>query len=582
MTAPLRKPLFADRRLHGLLLLAVALRFVVGIDVWSSDPTARALLSDSVYYRDWALALLGRAEFAFEGPDLAYWMPPLYARLLAWMDASVALMLVFQGLLGLVTTLTIVAFADLLFDEEPLGRRAALFSGLLWTLYGPVIFFEGRLLGASLATCLAAVALYLLLRFERSERKSKLAFAGLALGLMSLVRPNTLLALPAVALWILWRARRGPAPKSARLALQHAALLLLPALAALTPALLHNVRATGNLVPITANGGVNFYFGNNPESHGTFHAPGPEWGSIQRQRGVARQLAASGLGRPLAQVDDVEASRYWFGRGLDYLTTEPLAAARLMGLKLADLLSSTEFGIQYNLSAARSRAPSLWLVGLPFGVLLFLAALGWRRSGSSLVLAWLVAGLVSALAYFTYSRFRLPLLPTLIPFCGLGLAQLLARRCAPRALFVGLVLLVFSFVPFEGSYPKHLTSHAYVDMAAALAREPATRPERAALLDAALSAVPGNKPARVARGLLALESGDTTRALAELEAAVALPVDYPAADFELARLLAASPEQDQRDRARARELVDSWLKEHSAEHPDAASFRSLQQALTAP
>lgn len=574
--------LLRDRRFHLLLGLGIILRLWIGADVWSHDPTARALLSDSLYYKDWAEALRGGAPFAGEGPDLAYWMPPFYPWLLAQLGASVKAMLLLQGVLGLLTTGLVVALGERLLGTPPSGtgqplapavrRRAALLGGLLWTLYGPVLFFEGRLLGATLATFLGTAGLLAAVLWrdrvlaERARALPLLAAAGLAFGAMALARPNTLLALPAVGLWVLWIAQHKAA--LGRVLLQ-GALFAVAALAPLAPALQHNWRATGHLVPVTVNGGVNFYFANNPASHGTFHAPGIQWGSIADQRRVARSEAALALGVPA--VDDVEASSYWMGRGMDFLLSDPAGATRLWALKFADLMSSTEFGIQYNLSAARHQAPSLWAVGLPFGALLLLIALGWRSTGTRILWPWLLAGLASALLYFTYSRFRLPLLPPLMGCAGLGLERLVRGRVRPVAGFVGLALAALSFLNFEGTYPEHLRSKAFLDMARA--SEDAV--ERRALLDQALVVLPGNKPALVERARLAHALQQDAAALGDLEAACNLPVDYPFAELEFAYLLANTEQAELRDSERARRVLEAWLARHDAAHPFAEEFRLL-------
>lgn len=585
-------PLLRDRRLFALLALGALLRLWIGLDVRAGDPTATALLSDSLYYMDWAAALAGGPAFAAEGGELAYWMPPLYPQVIALLGGGLGAVLVLQGVLGLLTTALVVALGERMLSSRPTpgapdpeldrsGRRnAALLGGLVWTLYGPLIFFEGRVLGATLATALAALGL-LLAAVWRDRHVAglsgwvALAASGLVLGLMVLTRPNTLLALPVLTVWVLWLAR-GARPDSGAAgglswpaALGRSAAFALAALAPLLPALAHNHAATDALVPVTVNGGVNFYFANNPESHGTFHAPGIEWGSINAQRQVARDGAAEALG--VAVIDDVQASRYWFGRGVDYLLEDPVGATRLWGLKLADLVSSTEFGIQYNFRAARHQAPSLWLVSLPFGALLLLAALGWRRTGVHLLWPWVFAGAVSALLYFTYSRFRLPLLPPLMPFAGLGLLRLVSGRIRPAPLAIGLILAGQSFLPFEGSYPRHLRSKAFVDMA----RASDDAAERLALLDQALAVVPGNKPALVERALVHLRQGNAAPALADLEAAAALPVDYPLAELQLASLLARSPEPAFRDVTRARAVLETWLARHDPSHPFAEEFRLL-------
>ena len=587
--------LWRDRRLWGLVAFGALLRLVVGLDLWAHDPTMRALLSDSRYYLDWAASLVGGAEFDFEGPGKPYWMPPLYPIVLAATGASISVMVLVQGLMGLATTALLVRLGEDLF-RGGLGahtaRRAALASGLLWTLYGPVLFFETRLLGVSLALLLAVLTLGLVLRCLRAPGSGigLAVAAGVAAGVLALVRPNTLLSIPAIAL-VMLAVQKSAQSTTLLTRLKPAIAFCLAALLAIAPVLWKNHAAEGEWIPLTANGGVNFYFGNNPASHGTFHAPGPEWGSIGRQRQTSIDLASEASGAALSHG---EASSYWFGQGLDYLVEQPAAAAKLWLLKLADCLSSTEYGIQYNIQASRTVAPSLWIAGLPFGALLFLAALGMAsamrcrsldRGAWLLVLAWIGAGLVSALLYFTYSRFRLPLLPALMPFAGLGLIALLSKANRPRplAFLAAAGLAALSFVPAEGDYPDHLKAHAFQDMAFAVevnavARGatdgPAVRAEARGFLERSLAIVPRNKTALAKLGALT-QYLDPKRAIEYLEQACALPQEEPDAEYWLARLLIESPTKSLRDPARARNILLAWLQAHPSDHPYAPEFAAL-------
>jgi 4-amino-4-deoxy-L-arabinose transferase-like glycosyltransferase len=583
--------LWRDRRLWLLVAAAAILRLIVGLDLWAHDPTMRALLSDSRYYLDWAKALAGGAEFSSEGPGKPYWMPPLYPYALAGIGASIRGMLLLQAALGLGTLVLLARLTERLFTPA-LGaiaaRKAALWSGLLWTLYAPVLFFENRLLGVTFAIFLATLALDLAIRLLSRPRLPLAIAAGVACGLLALVRPNTLLSIPAIALAILLATRADRKVLKTGLALT--AGFALAALLTVAPALAKNHAAEGEWIPLTANSGINFYFGNNAEAHGTFHAPGPEWGSIEAQRQTSINLAQSALGRELTTG---EAASYWYGEGLDWLAAEPAAAAKLWGLKLADSLSSTEFGIQYNLRASREVAPTLWAAPLPFGVLLFLAILGaavLRRGGftfrkEGLVLgAWLAAGLIGALLYFTYSRFRLPLLPALVPLAGLGAMSILgAHKPKPAALLLASALLIQSFFAFEGTYPQHLRSHAFVDMAHAVEanaiqdrESDATlvRSKALAFLDRALATIPGNKPALVMRGRL-LQYSDQAGALDSLEQAYRLPIADPLADYWLARLLIETPLTERRDLTRALQIAQTWLDINGNAHALAPDFQVL-------
>ncbi|MFT6040363.1 MAG: 4-amino-4-deoxy-L-arabinose transferase-like glycosyltransferase [Planctomycetota bacterium] len=585
--------LWRDRRLWMLLAFGALLRLVVGLDLWAHDPTMRALLSDSRYYLDWAVSLVGGSEFEFEGPGKPYWMPPLYPLMLAATGASISIMVLVQGLMGLATTALLVRFGEDLLGRglgAHTARRAALASGLIWSLYGPVLFFETRLLGVSVALLLAVLTLGLVLRYLRAPGIGLAIAAGLAAGVLALVRPNTLLSIPAIAL-VMIAALKTAQCTSLRARVAPAIAFGLAALVAIAPALWKNHEAEGEWIPLTANGGINFYFGNNPASHGTFHAPGPEWGSIGGQRQTSIDLASEATGTAMSHG---EASSFWFGQGRDYLVEQPGAAAKLWLLKLADCLSSTEYGIQYNIHAARAVAPSLWIAGLPFGALLFLAALGMAavlrgksldRGAWLLVLAWIGAGLVSALLYFTYSRFRLPLLPALMPFAGLGMLALLskANRPRPAALLVAAALAAVSFLPAEGDYPDHLKAHAFQDMAFAVEANAvargatdgaAVRAEVRGFLERSLAIVPRNKTALTKMGVL-YQYLDPRQALDYLERAHALPQEEPDAELWLARLLIESPTKSLRDPVRAQAILWAWLQAHPADHPRAAEFVAL-------
>jgi hypothetical protein len=563
------RALLADRGVRLALVGAVAVRLVVGASLWTLDPLTRHPLSDAAFYDRWARALADGGSFQGELP---YWLPPLYPWLLSVLYrvsggallATVALQLA----VGAGATLLLVALC-----ERAAGRAAGIAAAWLWTLYLPVAFLETRLLAVNAALPLALGALLALQSAERRLASGAAAgvgalAAGVLCGLAALARPNLLFAAPFVALaWLATRRARALAP----LTLLGAGLL-----AALSPALVHNRRTADAWLPVTANGGLNFWFGNNALARGTFHAPGPEWGSIDAQREVSLALASEALGR---EVGDAEAGRWWAGEGRRYLAEHPLDAARLWALKLADTLSSTELGIQYVPAASRELAPPLWIAALPFGALLALAALGWSgpANGRAALVAWLAAGVAASLLYFTYSRFRLPLLPALMPFAGRGAVRLLRdRRAFGSASAVSAALLFAqSFVPFEGDYPRWLRSNSFVDAAAAFAREGAGERQRAAL-ERALELRPDNPKALTELGL-ALRPEDPRRALELFERAAATGFDHPPAKLALCQDLLAGPLLERRDPARAEGILREWLAARGPEDP----FRSAMSLLLA-
>ena len=549
--------LLRDPRLRAVLILAALVRGIVGLDLWFSDPLTRVPLSDPAYYHAWASALAAGEGFRADAP---YWLPPLYpwtlSLLFRLVGPSVGAVVLCQHLLGLFSTALLC-----LLSYRVAGRRAAIAAGVLWSLYAPVVFFESRLLPVNLAIPLCLGALNLLVRYEHrlaqagepSAREPGLALpalAGVLLGAASMARPNLMIAAPLIAL--VWFAfRRTVRPRALGVG-----ALLLGLLVGLAPSAAKNLERSGDLIPVTANGGVNFWFGNNEAAHGTFHAPAAEWGSIGTQRDVSVAIATEALGRSHS-ISESEASSWWFARGRAYLFDSPGDALQLWGLKLADTLSSTEFGIQYFPAAIRRIAPSLWIGALPFGLLLALGVLGLHQRertvthGRYVLFGWLAAGLVASLLYFTYSRFRLPLLIAWMPFAGRGAVVLfdsLRTRVAPPAGRVGaaLTLLVVSFIPFEGQYPRQLEANTLFD--ASLAARKLGDDERAyELINHSLRLVGTNPKAMVELAKLIEQRGDEHKAFLAFLTARNLPGHYPPAILNYCRLLLGAQSEEMRD-----------------------------------
>jgi 4-amino-4-deoxy-L-arabinose transferase-like glycosyltransferase len=589
--------LLRDRALWALLGAAALLRGILLASFAAFDPLLSVLHSDPQYYDAWARAALAGTDFHGGRP---YWLPPLYPWLLGGLygmtGGSLAATLAVQAALGLSTTAAVVVLAG-----RVAGRRAGLAAGWLWTLYGPAVFLESRLLGENVALplCLAALlaGVFALERADAQRAAWPWALAaGLAAGLAALARPNLLLCLPGAGLGAWWSLRRAGRAPAAR-------VLLSLGLAAgsglglgVLPGALGNHARSGQWVLVSANGGINLWFGNNPQARGTFHAPGPEWGAIAEQRLVSLGLAAAELGR---EVDEVEASRHWAARARAWMLEDPGRAALLWARKLADNLSSTEFDVQYVYAEIRRQVGTLWLAPLPFGLLLGLAALGLGRvrHGGAL-LGWIAAGLAASLLYFTYSRFRLPWLPALLPFAAVGALRigdaLRGRgRISLGSSLLALGLVLQSFVPFEGDYPAQLAAHGRSDAARAWvqlgqrARE-AGHTERALdRFERALELAPQDGAATyewAATLLLAADPAhhDPQRAIAALEqwratgaAATAAPTVRDGIDVLLAAALVEREPGSSSAAARARELAAAVL----ARTPEHAGAQSLLAAL---
>ncbi len=439
-----------ERRDRSWLGVALAVAALVRVAHWAAVRTAAFVgqpALDSAEYARWAHAIaagswLGGAPF---------FQAPLYPYLLA---------LVFRAGGGLdtvyllqiacaVAALALLAVAA----DRLLGPPHGAVAAALGALYLPAVFHDVLLVKESLATSLVAVVLWALVRAR--ERRSELAWLGVGalIGLLALLRENTLLvAFFLVPLVFARGDRRGTARRFAALVLGMA----LP----LAPVALRNAALGGGFLPTTSQGGVNFWIGNNPHADGTYRplVPGKQIPAYERSE--ARRLAEQAVGHPL---DGAAVSRYWLSRALGWAESDPLAFGRLQLHKLRLYFSPYEWPDAVDYYWMKTISRPLALPGLEWGALVPLAALGlllarrrWRELAP--VLLFELGWLLSTVAFFLFARYRLPAAPGLwilaaVPFVALGRAW---RRGAWGAAAVGAlgVALLWAWPHLAGFAPR--------------------------------------------------------------------------------------------------------------------------------
>jgi hypothetical protein len=213
-------------------------------------------------------------------------------------------------------------------------------------------------------------------------------------------------------------------------------LTLAPALAtfALVSTLFHLSAASRDA--FLPRAGVELYLGQRPEAK-AYYRPLPDQPSYPYGHlFVARELAEQAVGRPLTAA---EADRYYRDRAWAFVSSRPLAAARLAlakgGLFLNDLEPKAEDYLPY-----LSRRARVLAMPLGFGALVALAPLGaialWgrgRRRELALLGGVLLAVLATNLLTFVTWRSRVPAVLPLIPLAGVGVVELVAAVARLRA-----------------------------------------------------------------------------------------------------------------------------------------------------
>ncbi len=452
--------------LLAVFLLALAARSIYFFEIWDVTFFKYPVI-DAKTYLDHARALASGIYLN----DEAFWQGPLYPYLMAlamkiFGDSTPALHLL-HALLGSANCALAAFLSGRVFN-----RTAGVGAGMVTALYGPLIFFDGELLIPTLAVCLNLLAMILILRAERRGKWSYIA-AGAVLGLACLARPNSLVIAPAVIIWSLYYSKKemGFGRMAARMAYFLFGLLL-----TIAPATVHNYIVSREFILISANGGANFWIGNNPDWRETVSIrPGLEWGDLMAEPYLA------GYDSP------GERSSYWTAKTIKYIKDDPLGWIRSLAVKTGQFFRGHEYQRNVDLYSYRkySRLLSLLLwrgpLGFPYGLLAPLAFLGMIVSlreptrERTLLVLYMSFYSSSVALFFVASRYRAPLIPVMAGmacFFAVRMIEWIKARETKRVIFwvsaalLGIVVCNWGASHIPGPPPAdiHLfLGHSYAD-----------------------------------------------------------------------------------------------------------------------
>ncbi len=435
----------------GILVLALVLRL---LHAWqmASSPLYDEPAVDGMTYVAHARELAAGDWLGRDRP--VFWQPPLYPYVLglvklAFPDSFFHAVRWMQALWGALACALTCLLGTRLFSP-----RVGLAAGLAAALCGPLIYFDGEILPASLATLLGLSGLLLLLGALRRGTPASFIPAGLLYGLAALAVPTVLGFCLLAGAWIAWK---GPSRLGA-------ALFLLGIAAAVLPVTLRNYAIGGEPVLISSNSGVNFHIGNSADHERLVRIrPGWEWDDLVAgpvETGIERRS---------------ERSAWFWKQAMEYMRDEPLDYLALQARKGLGLLNGHEEGrnqgIYYWRHHSGVLAATLWkrVVAFPFGVVAPLAVLGLvlavHRRGLDPAALFVLAYAAAVVAFFPTSRYRAPMLPVLLVLAAHAgwwlwdhLREGRYRRAIPAAGAVALVGLVSNL----GAGPMELAGDAAI------------------------------------------------------------------------------------------------------------------------
>jgi hypothetical protein len=346
------------------------------------------------------------------GAATAKWPPgyPLFLggiyKLFSGSDLAVRLA---QALLGAITVLLTAELGRRLFSPQ-----AGLLAGVALALLPSHIFYSALLMSEVLFTALAMAAL---LACVAARSRWQVALAGTIFGAAILVRPQAVvLLLGVVALWLA-SGRLGAA--HVRRGLRDAAVFGIALVAVLVPWTVRDAIALHTFQPVSTNGGLDLWMGNNPAATGAVMAP-PVAGFDLQTAGLSptdREVEQDQLMRDAAVRYIIDHSATTLGRipRKLYLTYHTDASATSWYVP---------FGSDYLSPGARREMDIA--ANVAYWLLLSVAALGvfcalWRHERGMLLPAGCVIGwTVVPVVFFGDPRFHIPLLPLFCIAAGYG------------------------------------------------------------------------------------------------------------------------------------------------------------------
>ena len=423
-TAPVPPGSRWSRPAWACAAVAAGLRLLLLMHAWHTNPLVRTPLADGEVYLKWAREIAAGDVAGSRGmwAGIPWVLNPLYAYVIApfalvWNDPHLPV-LVAQALLGAATTALVAGAAMRTFD-----RRAGWIAGILVAFSAPLAELDAHIAVTELAAFLVAGACFACAPAAPGDREAAHGpvAAALWLGIGALARPVTVIALPFVA----WRFAR-ESPHRLRTLVVTGAVFA----ACAVPSLARNWTVSGEPIVYTAAGGINAYFGNNPEAreHRGMSSTLVRFDPVQMHEDGAKIVAAE-IGREPTRG---EVSSWFWRKALDEFAGNPAASAAYLVHKARWFFGAPEVPSSASYVVDRLYSPGLGAAFVPTWVVASLAVAGLlahrRRidvlfgAGALVFAHWALLTLV-----FPLSHYRAPAIPAMAVLAGGAVAATLDR-----------------------------------------------------------------------------------------------------------------------------------------------------------
>jgi dolichyl-phosphate-mannose-protein mannosyltransferase len=373
-----------------LLAIIAALQITIALTI-DSIPH-----SDSVFFIDLAERLAETGSYAnASGTQTAFW-PVGYPAVLAAIFAIAGKGLFAVQIFHIIVYLAIITLLYATFRRSERRPNAALvLFTILYAFHPNGLLSVNAILAEFPFMLLIWGSVFLLLRENKLILNA--ALAGLGLALAAYFKPLILVLVVVIALYFIFKSRDSQS-------LARASTLMAVFIMVLVPWTVRNYLAFDALVPVSTNGGLNFFIGNNPKATGKYE-------SVQIQFDE--------------NMNEAKRSHMAWSAGLQYISRDPVGALSLLPRKIFYSFWRGDASLTWALKTTKDPLPKV----LPallfyftnmihymslFGIVVVVFCRRWfRKAGatSGLFILLYFYFIFAVLMFFGSERFMAPVMP---------------------------------------------------------------------------------------------------------------------------------------------------------------------------
>jgi len=412
-----------DHKTWAILIFGVAfvIRLVYLLQI-KSNPFFYSPMIDELWNIEWATEIM---TTSFWGTEV-YFRGPLYPYLLALFLKITGSDYFWTRLIQMLISSGTVALTYLM-GRKFFSERVARIGSIFCAVYGTLIFYEAMFLIPVVFVFLNMLGLYLLARNRDNPKIIIYLMIGIVFGLSAIARPNILMVLPFLAVWLFFHFRRRIETRSiVILILVFFVGIALPIL----PVTVRNYVVADDFVPISSQGGVNLYLGNNPAAEGlTMMMPEIRLdASIPWSKFIptTTEYAEDDVGHALKPS---EVSSYWTNKAKQFIFEHPDRFLALTFKKIVYFFSGYENPDQHDIYDFRKYSSLLsvllfdYILKFPYGIFAPLALIGiglsyrnWKSLGPLLI--FFVVYIPTVVLFLVTARHRLTVIPVMLLFAA--------------------------------------------------------------------------------------------------------------------------------------------------------------------